>query len=187
MCGDQPVRRSEPEQGRMRSGFCYSSIATLSVAQQSSVNKDNNVFKWFNPWKIFALVERVTDVVFGVMLLCLTIGIFAGTGRLILSVLTLFSAGTSNNYIDLISTVMTLFVVVELARSLADYFKDHHIRMTFIADAGLVFLIRDVMLGMFNHTLHADEMFGVSALLLSLGALRIGSAVVFRYVGERRD
>lgn len=143
------------------------------------------MFKWLNPGKIFSMVERVTDVVFGIMLLCLIVGIFAGTGKLVLSVWALFSAGESSSYIDLISTAMTLFVVVELARSLADYFKEHHIRMTFIADAGLIFLVRDVMLGMFNHTLRPDAMFGISALLLSLGALRIGSAIVFRYVGER--
>lgn len=30
-CGDQPVRPTEPAQGRMRSGFCCSSLATLNT------------------------------------------------------------------------------------------------------------------------------------------------------------
>lgn len=134
----------------------------------------------FSSEKIFDLVEWVSNLVFGVILLLLTLGILVGAVKLMATLATLLRGGANASYVPLISEVMTLFVVIELARSMADYFKEHHIRITYIADAGIVFLIREVMLGLFSHTLPTQEMYGIAVLLVPLGLLRLGSALVFQ-------
>lgn len=127
------------------------------------------------------LFERVIGVVFGIMLLFITLGIVIGVARLFLNVGTLLTHGDPTlQYLHLISDVLTLFILIELARSLVDYFSAHRLRMTYIVDASIVFVLRDVMINLFEHKIAVAEIYALSALLFVLGALRIGSILVFQ-------
>ena len=127
------------------------------------------------------LFELVTRWVFGVMLLFLTLGIVIGTLRLFLTLGNLFIFGDiTGNYVSIVSDVLTLFILIELSRSLADYFTAHRLRLTFIVDATLVFLMRDIMIGLFENKLENQDLYALAAMLLALTVLRIGSVVVFQ-------
>lgn len=88
--------------------------------------------------------------------------------------------GITGHYIDLIADVLTLYVLIELSRSLVEYFSTHKLRLTFIADAAIVFIIREVLIMLFKHELKADMLFALSLFLLVLGAIRIGSVLVYQ-------
>ena len=68
--------------------------------------------------------------------------------------------------------------MIELSRSLVDYFDSHRIRLTFIVDAAIVFIIREMLIGLFKHKIESLDLLALSAVLLVLGALRIASIVV---------
>jgi uncharacterized membrane protein (DUF373 family) len=125
------------------------------------------------------IFERVTSAVFAVMLVFLTIGIIIGTGRLFLLLLELFrDANVAEGYLHVVSEVLSLFVLIELSRSLVEYFSVNRLRLTFIVDAAIVFVLREVMIGLFETKLAVDKVYALSALLLVLGLLRIGSIIV---------
>jgi uncharacterized membrane protein (DUF373 family) len=125
--------------------------------------------------------ERVTSVVFAVMLVFLTIGIIIGTGRLFLLLLELFrDSNIAEGYLHVVSEVLSLFVLIELSRSLVEYFSVNRLRLTFIVDAAIVFVLREVMIGLFETKLAVDKVYALSALLLVLGLLRIGSIIVYQ-------
>ena len=127
------------------------------------------------------IFERVTSVVFAVMLVFLTIGIIIGTGRLFLLLLELFrDANIAEGYLHVVSEVLSLFVLIELSRSLVEYFSVNRLRLTFIVDAAIVFVLREVMIGLFETKLAVDKIYALSALLLVLGLLRIGSIIVYQ-------
>jgi uncharacterized membrane protein (DUF373 family) len=86
--------------------------------------------------------------------------------------------GITGHYIDLIADVLTLYVLIELSRSLVEYFDTHKIRLTFIVDAAIVFVIREIMIALFKHEIEAQMLYALSAFLFVLGALRIGSVLV---------
>ena len=88
--------------------------------------------------------------------------------------------GITGHYIDLITDVLTLYVLIELSRSLVDYFSSHRLRLTYIVDAAIVFVIREIMISMFKHKLEAKMLLAFSAFLLVLGAMRIGSVVLYQ-------
>ena len=75
---------------------------------------------------------------------------------------------------QIFSDVLTLVILLELSRSLFQYFMDHTIRLPVIFDAGIVFVLRDIMIGLFEHKLKTDDIYALSALLFVLGILRIG-------------
>ena len=127
------------------------------------------------------LFEAVIHAVFGIMLLFITLGIIIGTLRLFLNLGDLLMHGDiTMQYVKIISDVLTLFILVELSRSIADYFSAKRLRMTFIVDAAIVFVLREVMIQLFQHTLAIDQLYALSAWLLVLSALRIGSVLVFQ-------
>lgn len=132
----------------------------------------------FNIPQVF---EKIIGAVLNVMLLFITIGIIIGVARLFLNMGNLLAnEDITRQYLHIISDVLTLFILIELSRSLVDYFVTHRLRMTFIVDAAIVFLLREIMIKLFEDKITPEEIYALSALLLVLGALRIGSIVVFQ-------
>ncbi|TCV85146.1 phosphate-starvation-inducible PsiE family protein [Sulfurirhabdus autotrophica] len=131
-----------------------------------------------NPFKLF---DRVTRFVFGIMLFFIMLGIIVGVARLFLNLSgLLFNPDITSQYFHIISEVLTLFILIELSRSLVDYFSEHRLRLTFIVDAGIVFVLREIMIKLFEHNITAEEIYALSTLLFVLGSLRIGSVLVFQ-------
>jgi uncharacterized membrane protein (DUF373 family) len=124
---------------------------------------------------------RIICAAFSIMLLFISLGLIVGVARLFLNVTDLLvNQDVTGQYMRIISEVLTLFILIELARSLTDYFSEHRLRMTFIVDAGIVFVLREIMIGLFEHKIGTAEIQSFSVLMMVLGALRIGSILVFQ-------
>lgn len=95
--------------------------------------------KWF--------FDKSVDIVFSVILLFIIIGIAVGTVQLFITTWELFHfKGITGHYINIIADVLTLYVLIELSRSLVEYFVSQKLRLTFILDGVIVFILRDVMM-----------------------------------------
>lgn len=130
---------------------------------------------------LLTLFEKVINWVLGLMLVFLLLGIIIGVSHLFLSLGYLVTRGhITSQYLELVGHVLTLFVLVELSRSLVHYFTVHRLRMTYIVDAALVFVLRDVMIALFEKTLPTSSIYALSVLIFVLGALRIASVLVFQ-------
>jgi uncharacterized membrane protein (DUF373 family) len=75
----------------------------------------------------------------------------------------------------IISDVLSLFILIELSRSLVEYFDTKRLRTSYILDAVIVFILREIMIKLFEHTITTEEILALSALLLTLGALRFSA------------
>jgi uncharacterized membrane protein (DUF373 family) len=127
------------------------------------------------------LYDKVLCVAFGTMLFFIVFGIVVGVARLFLNLGSLLvNTNITEQYVRIISDVLTLFVLIELSRSLADYFSEHRLRMTFIADAAIVFVLREIMIKLFENKIDSAEIYALSTLLFVMGGLRIGSVLVFQ-------
>ncbi|MBQ0799368.1 MAG: phosphate-starvation-inducible PsiE family protein [Porticoccaceae bacterium] len=123
----------------------------------------------------------VISLVFSVILLFITIIMVIGVVRLFYQVGTLIqTSGITGNYLSIFTDVLTLFILVELSRSLTEYFTSRRLRLTPIIDAGIVFLLRHIMIELFHHKLDTQGIYAFSALLLALGAVRIGTSINFQ-------
>jgi len=131
--------------------------------------------------KLQKLFNYVIEAVFAIILLFLIVGIGIGAIKLFVNLIHIVQAsGITGQYHKMITDVLTLFILVELSRSLVEYFTSHRLRMTFIADAGIVFIIREIMIGLFKHEMETMMLLSLSAVLLVLGMLRIASVVVYQ-------
>lgn len=135
-------------------------------------------FSEINTAKLF---HHVIRFVFAIMLLFIVLGIMVGVLRLFLNLGSLLmNQDITRHYMSIISEVLTLFILIELSRSLVEYFSEQRLRMTFIVDAGIVFVLREIMIKLFEHQNTPEEIYALSALMFVLGSLRIGSVMVFQ-------
>ena len=131
--------------------------------------------------RIKLIYEWVVDVVFGLILAFIILGIVIGAIQLFVTAWDLLKLeGITGQYIDLIADVLTLYVLIELSRSLVEYFSTRRLRLTFVVDAAIVFVIRECLIGLFKHQIEAQMLYALSAFLLVLGALRISSVLVYQ-------
>lgn len=127
------------------------------------------------------IFNKIINIVFCFILLGLAFAIAIGTFKLFAQIyMGIVSPQISLNYVELITGVLTLFVMVELSKSLVDYFKEHRLRMTFIVDAAIVFFIREMMIQAFQHKVDPPMIYAISFLLLVLTILRVSSIMMFQ-------
>ncbi len=131
--------------------------------------------------QLLRVLDRTIAAVFAAIIMVLTLGVVIGTVRLFINLGHLAtSGGITGQYLQTISDVLTLFILVELTRSLVDYFSEKRLRLTFIVDAAIVFVLREIMIKLFEHKISTGEIYALSVLLFVMGALRIASVLVFQ-------
>ena len=131
--------------------------------------------------KVKPLFDKTIDVVFAVLLLFIIAGIVIGTAQLLFTTWQLLAfEGVTGKYINIIADVLTIYVLIELSRSLIDYFESHKIRLSHIVDAAIVFILREILIGLFKHSLEIDMIYALSLLIFVLGGLRIASVLVYQ-------
>jgi len=130
---------------------------------------------------IKTIFNKTTDFVFAVILLFITLTMIVGVIRLFNSLGVLFqNEGITGNYLYIFSDVLTLFILIELSRSLVEYFATKRLPLTPIIDAGIVFVLRHIMIDIFNHKLDTENIYALSALLLTLGVIRVSTSFTFQ-------
>ena len=122
---------------------------------------------------------KIVDSVIKFMIPIVIIALLMGIARVILDLRAVFGSQTLAAAFDMIVTnILSMFIVIELLRSLIEYFTVHRLKITFITDAALVFVLREIMVGLYQHKLEAGMIMALAALILVIGGIRT-LAVVF--------
>ncbi len=133
---------------------------------------------WLSHNQIKLAFDRTIDCVFGVILFFITLTMIVGVARLFYRLGELFqSGGITGEYLYVFADVLTLFILIELSRSLVDYFSSRKLLLTPIIDAGIVFIVRHIMIDLFNHKMESDNVYAMSVLLLALAATRVAASL----------
>jgi len=132
-------------------------------------------------YKLNEIFNTAVNIVFAVILVFIMLGIAIGAINLFSTTWDLIQLkGITGHYIDIIADVLTLYVLVELSRSLVEYFNTHKLRLTFILDAAIIFTVREILIGLFKHDIKPDMLYALSAFLLVLGLLRTASVIMYQ-------
>lgn len=123
--------------------------------------------------------KKFIDILLKFMVPLVIVALLLGIARILLDLRVVFTSPTIASGFDLmITNILSMFVVIELLKSVLEYFEHHRIKLTFITDAALVFVLREIMIGLFQQKMSAREILALSALILVIGGVRT-LAVVF--------
>jgi uncharacterized membrane protein (DUF373 family) len=122
---------------------------------------------------------RIVDGMIKFMIPLVILALLLGLARVILDLRAVFGSQSLAAAFDLMVTnILSMFIVIELLRSIIEYFTVHRLKITFITDAALVFVLREIMVGLYRHSLEPGMILSLAALILVLGGIRT-LAVVF--------
>lgn len=86
----------------------------------------------------------------------------------------------------LVIDVLSVFVLIELFRTFTDYLEYRRVRLMVLAEVGIAFVLREIFIGLYNHSMDWTKILAFSVLLAVLVAARIAS-VKFHGNGESAD
>lgn len=120
---------------------------------------------------------RVLDLVVRVMMPLVIVALMMGIAKVFLNLWDVWrSPSIAAGFDILVADVLSMFVVIELLKSILAYFEIHRIRITFVVDAATVFVLRETMIGLFRHSLSPPEIAALAVLLLVMGGIRVAAA-----------
>ncbi len=119
---------------------------------------------------------KAVDIIVKLLVPLAIIALMMGIARVFLDLRQVWrSTSIAAGFDVLVTDILSMFVVIELLKSIVEYFEVHRLKITFILDAALVFVLREVMIGLYEHAMHAAEIAALSGMLLVMGALRIAA------------
>src|SRR5574341_455401 len=111
--------------------------------------------------------SRVVDTMIKFMVPLVIIAMLMGIARVVLDLRAVFGSQTIAVAFDLMVTnILSMFIVIELLRSIIEYFAVHRLKITFITDAALVFVLREIMIGLYQHSLESGTIIALAVLIL---------------------
>jgi uncharacterized membrane protein (DUF373 family) len=119
------------------------------------------------------LFKKVVDVLIRMMVPLVILALMLGMARIFLDLKGVFlSPSITEGFNSLLTDILFMFVVMELLRTILEYFEIHRLRITFIIDGALVFILREIMVGIYQHKMSAIETISFAVLLLVIGVIR---------------
>ncbi len=119
------------------------------------------------------LFKKVVDVIIKLLIPLVILALMIGIARIFLDLRTVFKSPTISEGFDIMVTnILSMFIIIELLRSVIEYFEIHRLKITFITDAALVFILREAMVGIYQHKMAAIEIGSLAVLLLVIGGIR---------------
>ena len=127
-------------------------------------------------WKHFdaiAFFNQVMDCFFKLLIFFVVLVLTVGLGRLFWEVWRIMAFSELKEAFGFaVTSLLTFFIILELFKSLVEYFREHRLKLTFIVDATLVFILREVMVGLYQHQSTPPQIAALALLALVLGAVR---------------
>lgn len=105
-----------------------------------------------------------------IMLVTLAISFYKLVMDLMLIFPMLDSAG--KGVTQLVINVLGVFVLIELFRTFTDYVEFHRIRLHVLADVTIVFIMRELLIGLYGHSLAWPDLLAIAGLLAVLVGAR---------------
>jgi len=119
------------------------------------------------------LFKKVIDIIVKLMIPLVILAMMIGVARIFLDLREVFRSPTIAGGFDIMVTnILSMFVVIELLKGIIEYFDIHRVKITFITDATLVFILREAMIGIYQHKMGWADIASISALLIVIGGIR---------------
>ena len=76
---------------------------------------------------------------------------------------------------ELVIDVLSVFVLIELFRTFTDFLEFHRVRLRVLAEVGIAFILREVFIGLYDHSIDWPQILALAAMLAVLVTTRIAT------------
>ncbi len=130
---------------------------------------------------------RTLDVLVSFLVFLMLLTLFFSVWNLLRDVYSAFGYLRQGTGIrTLVSDVLSVFVLIELFRTFTDYLEFHRIRLRVLSEVAIVFILRELFIGLYANRIGPLDLLATAAILAVLVAARI-AAVRFAPKPESPD
>ncbi len=137
--------------------------------------------------------RRTAQLIIDALILAVLFTLLVGAVRVFMSVYGAVSGTELEEvFYRVLNDVMVVFIFVELFRVLVEYFKEERVKITYIADATIVFILKEIWVRFTAKSVTTAEALAMVAVLLAVGAIRLmavwrspGAAPIERECAEK--
>lgn len=119
------------------------------------------------------LFKRVTDSISIIFLYILLLALVVGMVKTLLDIRFIVFESLESGFSNMVTSVLTVFIVIDLFKAFVDYQENDRIRLTDITDATIFIVLREIAVGLYSKEFGYQFILSLSALLLVLGIIRV--------------
>lgn len=122
------------------------------------------------------IFRKIVDFIVKLLMPVTVVALMMGVARVFIDLWEVWKSPSISMGFDLlVGDILSAFVVIELLKSIVEYLEAHRLKLVFIVDAAVVFLLREAMIGVYQHKLAAAQVAAIALLLAVLGAFRVAA------------
>ena len=114
------------------------------------------------------IIDLVTIIILYILLLALIVGVI----NILLAIKSILFGTLGGGFGQIVSSVLTIFVLIDLFKTIVDYREHKEIRLTYVTDATVLIVMREITAGIYAQRFDYQFILGMSVLLLTLGIIR---------------
>ena len=144
-----------------------------TIRQSPRFAPEEELLRLWQHFDALTFFNRVMDLFFKLLIFFVIIVLGMGLVRLFWEIWRIMAVRELKDAFSFtVTNLLTFFIILELFKSLVEYFREHRLRLTFIVDATLVFILREVMISLYQHQSPPLLITALAFLALVLGILR---------------
>jgi uncharacterized membrane protein (DUF373 family) len=144
-----------------------------TIRQSRRFAVEEELLRLWQHFDALTLFNRVMDLFFKLLIFFVVVVLGMGLVRLFWETWRIMAASELKEAFSFtVTNLLTFFIILELFKSLVEYFREHRLKLTFIIDATLVFILREVMISLYQHQSPPLLIMALAFLALVLGAVR---------------
>ena len=149
----------------------YHNGRTINQSHRFVVEKE--LLRLWQQFDALTFFNQVMDLFFKLLIFFVVIVLGMGLVRLFWEIWRVMAVSELKDAFSFtVTNLLTFFIILELFKSLVEYFREHRLKLTFIVDATLVFILREVMISLYQHQSPPLLITALAFLALVLGILR---------------
>lgn len=119
------------------------------------------------------LFKKITDLISTIFLYILLLALVVGMAKTLLDIRFILVESLENGFNHMVTSVLTVFIVIDLFKAFVDYHENDRIKLTDITDATILIVLREVAIGLYSQEFDYKFILSLASLLLVLGLLRV--------------
>lgn len=119
------------------------------------------------------LFKKVTDFISTIFLYILLLALIVGMAKTLLDIRFILFESLESGFNHMVTSVLTVFIVIDLFKAFVDYHENDRIKLTDITDATILIVLREIAVGLYSKEFGYQLILSLAALLLVLGIMRV--------------
>ncbi|MHC1754183.1 MAG: phosphate-starvation-inducible PsiE family protein [Methanosarcina sp.] len=119
------------------------------------------------------LFKQVTDAITTIILYILLLALIVGMAKTLLDIRFIIFESLESGFTHMVTSVLTVFIVIDLFKAFVDYHEHDRIKLTDITDATILIVLREIAVGLYSQKFGYEFVLSLAVLLLVLGIMRV--------------